>query len=174
MHIAFSTIFWLICDRGRFKKSLLNALIAALSCAAIYSASANQVAVTGDFDFGTWSPFFERWQKSVPVCVWDSSGADLLYNVQATGLTSNKQFELRNNLGETIPYHLYWLDESNSSLRSKLSPNLPTNNIFRGDDLSRCESGPSGNLQMTLDTRALGEATPSIYTDTIVLTISAL
>lgn len=159
---------------GVFRKSLLIAIWAALSCAVIYSASASEVAVTEDFDFGIWSPFSERWQKSVPVCVWDSSGADLLFTVQATGLASNQQFGLQNSMGNLIPYRLHWLDESNSRLRSSLSPNQPSTNIYRGDDLSRCESGPTGILQMTLDTKALTEAMPGIYTDTIVLTISAL
>ncbi len=155
-------------------KSLLRMACAALSCAAIYNASAGEVAVTEDFDFGTWSPFLERWEKRVSVCVWDSSGEDLLFTVQATGIVSNQQFGLQNNVGGVISYSLHWLDGSNGRARTRLSPNLPSNRVFRSDDSSRCESGPTGMLQLTLDAKELAQSTPGIYTDTIVLTISTL
>lgn len=152
----------------------LKTLCAVLSSISIYSASANQVLITEDFNFGSWSPFLTRWQKTVPVCVWNSSGGENIFRVHASGLVSNSKFRLDNEVGDKVAYRLHWRDGSNTTRREKLFPNIESSGVYRGNDSSRCASGPTGLLQLTINSNALNKAPTGVYSDTIVLTISPL
>jgi len=156
------------------RKFILKTLCALLSCASIYSVSANQVQITEDFNFGSWSPFLTRWQKTVPVCVWNSSGGESIFRVLASGLVSNTKFRLGNDIGDKVAYRLHWRDGSNTNSREKLFPYIESSSVYRGNDSSRCASGPTGFLQLTINSNALNKAPTGIYSDTIVLTISPL
>lgn len=156
------------------RKFFLRIACAIVSCAVIYNASANQAVITDDFDFGSWSPFLTRWQKSVPVCVWDSTGSQTIFRVQAAGLVSNVRFRLANDIGDRVPYRLHWRGGSNTNGRERLVPNMASRRVYRINDTSRCASGPTGLLQLTINTRALARVPTGIYSDTIVLIISPL
>lgn len=155
-------------------KPLLSAFCAVWICAIASCVSASEVVVTEDFDFGVWSPFLSRWQKSVPVCIWDADGSQSLFRVEATGLVSNRLFRLQNDIGERVAYRLHWGGSSNTSQREKLSPNIPTNRVYQSSDTHRCATGPSGMLRLTINPKALANAPPGLYSDTIILTITPL
>lgn len=153
---------------------LRQIILITLLCVVVNNGHANQALITEDFDFGTWTPFSSRWQKSVPVCVWDETNPGTSFRIEATGFASRRNFRLSNDIDVQIPYRVHWSAGPSFRRNENLRPGTRSSGIFTSQDTSRCASGPTGLLRVTINSNRLQSAEPGIYSDTIVLTISPL
>lgn len=134
---------------------------------------AGQSHITSDFEFGTWSPFVNRWQKSVSVCIWEEIGKPSPFRVQASSLNSSSRYALSNDVQDSIDYELRWTFAARNS-SEQLFPGSYSRKAYKSDDRVRCENGPTGQLSLSIDKQSLDMAPTGRYSDTILLTISPL
>jgi len=143
-------------------------LLGIMLCGFFGGAKANQVSINDDFDFGLWNPFLTKWQKRVPVCVWDEINPDSTFKIEVSGMSRGRKFRLAGDTNTKIPYDVHWLHGSAYQDSEKLKSGKSSNGVFYSRDANRCASGA------TIDPTKLGSAPTGIYSDTLVVTISPL
>ena len=132
-----------------------------------------EALITDSFDLGTWSPFSARIQKSVPVCIWNASDQISPFTLTVNS-ASGTRLRVTNEIDDFIPYRVHWLSGNGFNRRERLLPGLPSTRSYASQDTSRCASGPTGMLRLTINIRRLSDAPAGIYTDTLQLTVSPL
>ncbi len=135
---------------------------------------AAKIDIREDFDFGAWSPLVSRWKKVVPVCIWDESVSETSFKVVAGGSNSSRRFRLKNDINDKIAYRVHWRDSNAYTSKERLKANVSSSQIYKSNDTNRCQSGPTGFVEVTINRKALNEAAPGIYSDTLFVMISAL
>lgn len=159
----------------KYGASLARILIASLlSSACLFTVHAGGIEVMDDFDFGTWSPLMTRWKKEVPVCIWDEESRQISYRVVASGINDGTRFRLRNDIGDYLPYQVEWQDDQIVDSGERLKANVGSTSVYSSYDNHRCENGATGHLVVTISNNILQQATPGLYSDTLVLMISAI
>lgn len=144
---------------------LLTCLLAPVALAGI--------VLKEDMFLGVWSPLVSKWERRVPVCVWNEDGVTL-YRVTATGLAPGAQFAMTNDIGGEVGYRVFWHTGKKLRLRERLRANTVSRKVFQFDNTRQCRSGPNAQLRIRANKRDIDSAIPGIYSDTLLLLLSPL
>lgn len=134
---------------------------------------AGEVEPIDDLFVGVWSPFAARWEKTVPVCIWSDSD-DTSYRVIVSGIQPGNKFLLTNDVGDTIPYKVFWHTGSNFKRRERLYPNRASKRSYSYKTSEKCGGVPSSQLRVRIVKKKLNAAPAAIYQDTILVMLSPL
>jgi len=151
----------------------------ALACALVLlTLMISRVAVGGitvndNLFLGVWSPLINKWEKTIPICVWSEDG-DTLYRVTASGLASGTQYAMTNDIGGQVRYRVFWHSGRRFKQRERLRSNIVSQGVFNFDLSRQCNSGPNAQLRVRVNKRDIDTAIPGIYNDTLILMLSPL
>ncbi len=134
---------------------------------------AGEIEPIDDLFVGVWTPFAARWEKTVPVCIWDNQ-ADTVYRVIVNGIQSGNKFLLSNEVGDTIPYKVFWETGKKFKHREQLYPNQRSKRSYSYDQNEKCGGMSSSQLRVRIVKKKLNSAPAAIYQDTILLMLSPL
>lgn len=126
-----------------------------------------------DLFVGVWSPFVSRWEKTVPVCIWSDTD-NTSYRVIANGIQPGHKYLLTNEVGDTIPYKIFWGTGTNFKRRERLYPNQPSKRTYTYDHQEKCGGRPNSQIRVRIAKKKLDAAPAAIYQDTILIMLSPL
>lgn len=134
---------------------------------------AGEIEPIDDLFVGVWSPFAARWEKTVPVCIWSDTD-ETSYRVIASGIQSGNKFLLSNEVGDNIPYKVFWHTGANFNRRERLYPNRPSKRTYTYNNSEKCGGVASAQLRVRVVKKKLNAAPAAIYQDTILIMLSPL
>jgi hypothetical protein len=146
--------------------------LALLTCLLVPDALAG-LTLKEDMFLGVWSPLVSKWERRVPVCVWNEDGVTL-YRVTATGLAPGANFAMTNDIGDEVGYRVFWHTGKKLRQRERLRANTVSRKVFQFDNTRQCRSGPNAQLRIRANKRDIDSAIPGIYNDTLLLVLSPL
>ena len=148
---------------------------AAYVCALVLSALAVRgvaggLTIADDLFVGVWSPFGSRWEAESGICVT----GDGAFRVTATSVERGDRFALGNGAGDEVPYVLFFRHRDRPGRGASLSPGIPSKKAVSGHPTADCAGGANARVRVRIDRRAIDDAPPGIYADTLLLTLSPL
>ena len=133
---------------------------------------ADGLNVDSELNLGTWSPFVSQWQSVSTVCAWSDSSND--YNVTASSLAAGSDFELINDIGDSVAFSVYWRSSENSVVWENLLFGVLSNDSYAYASAAQCIGGPTAEVRIEIDKADIDAAMPGIYSDTLLLTLTPL
>lgn len=134
---------------------------------------ADGLSVDSELDLGTWSPFVSQWQSESTVCAWSDSSNDF-YNVTASSLAAGSDFELTNDIGDSVAFSVYWRSSENSPVWENLLFGVLSSDTYAFASAAQCIGGPTAEVRVEIDKAEIDAALPGVYSDTLLLTVSPL
>ena len=157
-------------ERARSRVRVASCVCALALSALAVQGLAGGLTIVDDLFVGVWSPFGSRWEAESSVCVT----GDGSFRVVATSVERGDRFALGNGAGDEVPYALFFRHRDRPGRGASLSPGVPSKKAVSGHPVTGCAGGANARVRVRVDRRAIDDAPPGIYADTLLLTLSPL
>jgi len=154
-------------------RAILFSALCYLSLTYSFLAHSSQIVVAQNLEFGSAFPFMQNWERRSPVCVWNES-KNIYYRVEARGYNNSSKFQLMNEMGDSLPYFLFWHRQSSYKPSEQLLPGRLSNQVYSFSNRPECGGEMNATLSARLAIQQVTNAHPGNYFDTIAITISPL
>lgn len=134
---------------------------------------ADELNINNALHMGSWSPFASQWDSVSRVCA-SSDGSSEFYHVTASSLSASADFELINEIGDSVAYSVYWRNDVASAPWQQLIFDVSSTLPYAYADSAQCIGGPSAEIRVEVDKAEIDAAMPGVYSDTLLLTLSPL
>ena len=151
---------------ARIRRHALAWLLLAISA----QGAAGGLTIIDELFVGIWSPFGSRWEASSSVCI----SGDGPFRVIATSAEREERFALDNGAGDEVPYQTFWRHRDRPGRGQALQPGIPSRKASSGHPAADCGGGANARVTVRVDRRAIDNAPPGVYDDTLLLTLSPL
>lgn len=155
-------------------KAASLALIVVLGLAYSYKG-----AVAGGLEFvrnlhlGSWSPFAAYWEGRSPVCAWTES-EEIGFRIIALDQNNSNTFRLTNDIGDQVPFSLFWQDYNNPNSGEQLVAGRPSRNFYSFNSGNGCGISPNYLTRMRVDKADFDGVTPGVYESAVLLMLSPI
>lgn len=139
----------------------------------VHGLQANGMSVERALSLGSWSPFASQWEALSTVCAWSADPHEY-YHITASSLAMVGQFALTSDTDEVVSYKVFWRSHQRIVEWEQLKFETPSVVVYKYASSSQCIRGPRAELRIELDKADIDAAMPGLYSDTLLLTLSAL